>query len=443
MNRRTTTSGTVTTWSRTASWTPWQMVRPETEEQLRDIVADAAQNHRSVKPIGAAHSFSDIAATDGVQVDLGALHGLTAVDPDTRRVRVRAGTPLHALGPALSAHGLALANMGDIDQQTLGGALSTSTHGTGLGFTGYSAMVTALRLLTADGNLRWVDAAHEPELFAAARVSLGALGVITEVELQTVPSFLLHAAERSEPIDRVVAEFVQRSRDNDHHEFYWFPGTDAALTKTNTRLPLASGIDPLPRLRTHVMDELLANRAFDLSCRVGGRWPAAVPALSRLANLLADRREYTDVSHRVFVANRTVPFWETEYALPLERFEEAFEGLRRIHHNLAAAGRAVGFPFEVRTASADDVWLSTAHGRDSVYFAIHQYRSVDPEEYFRAGEELFLSLGGRPHWGKMNRVDAAWAAEAYPRFADVVAQRDRVDPERVFANDYTRRVLGE
>jgi len=155
-----------------------------------------------------------------VQVDLGALHGLTAVDPDTRRVRVRAGTPLHALGPALAAHGLALANMGDIDQQTLGGALSTSTHGTGLGFTGYSAMVTALRLLTADGNLRWVDAAHEPELFAAARVSLGALGVITEVELQTVPSFLLHAAERSEPIDRVVAEFVQRSRDNDHHEFY-------------------------------------------------------------------------------------------------------------------------------------------------------------------------------------------------------------------------------
>ncbi|PNL17153.1 D-arabinono-1,4-lactone oxidase [Micrococcus sp. FDAARGOS_333] len=438
----TTTRPTAHNWCRFQSWTPSAVVRPAGVEELASVVEQAAARGGRVKPIGAGHSFSPVAATDDVQLDLGALTGLTGIDREAGRVRVRAGTRLSALGPLLGAHGLALANMGDIDRQTVGGAISTSTHGTGLGHTGYSGMVAGLEILTADGRLRRVDAAHEPELFEAARVSLGALGVVTEVELAVCESFLLRAEERAEPIDETVSRFQERSRTADHHEFYWFPGTGLGLTKLNTRLPLGSGLDPLPPLRTKVMDGLLANGAYELMCRLGAAVPRTVPVLNGIACRGLDQRTYTDISYNVFAANRSVRFTEMEYAMPLEHFEQAFAGLREICAGMFRDGRGVSFPVEVRTAAADDVWLSTAHGRDSVYIAVHRYHREDPTDYFREVEDLFVSLGGRPHWGKMNTRDAAWTAQAYPRHADWCAVRDAVDPQRVFTNAYVDRLFG-
>ena len=438
----TTTAGTSRNWSGSHTWSPSATVRPAGLDELACVVAEAAAHGGRLKPIGAGHSFSPIAATDGVQLDLGALRGITAVDREAGRVRVRTGTSLYELGPLLGAHGLALANMGDIDRQTVGGAISTSTHGTGLGHTGYSGMVTGLQLLTADGSLRWVDAQHEPELFEAARVSLGALGVVTEVELAVCESFLLRAEERAEPLEETLARFEERSRAADHHEFYWFPGTDLGLTKTNTRLPLGSGLAPLPPLRTKVMDGLLANGAYALVCRLGHAVPRTVGALNRACARGLDQRTFTDVSYRVFVADRSVRFKEMEYALPLEHVQEAFAGLREICASLFRDGRGVSFPVEVRTTAADDVWLSTAHGRESAYIAVHRYHREDPTAYFREVEDLFVSLGGRPHWGKMHTRDAAWAAQAYPRYEDWRAVRDTVDPQRVFTNPYVDRLFG-
>ncbi|MDX2341595.1 hypothetical protein NJC10_07960 [Micrococcus sp. M4NT] len=195
-------------------------------------------------------------------------------------------------------------------------------------------------------------------------------------------------------------------------------------------------------VRTAVMDEFLSNGVFGGMCRLGARAPRLVPLLNQVSARGVDQRTYTDVSYRVFVAERAVRFREMEYAVPLERFEEAFAGLRRIAAERAAAGDAVSFPVEVRTVAADDVWLSTAHGRESAYLAVHRYHREDPTAYFAAAEELFVSLGGRPHWGKEHDRDAEWAARAYPRFADFTAQRDAVDPGRVFANPYLERVLG-
>ena len=344
------------------------------------------------------------------------------MDHATGRVRVLAGTLLRQLGPLVGAHGLALANMGDIDRQSVGGALSTSTHGTGLGLTGYAGMVTGLRLATADGALHWVDAEHEPELFEAARVRLGSPGVIVEAELQCVPAFLLEAREQVEPLADVVPAFAERSRTADHLEFSWFPVTDVALTKENTRRPLGDGVDPVGAFRSTVMDGLLTNGHYGLMCRAGARVPRIVPALNRVSAWGVDQRRYRDVSHRVFVADRSVRFREMEYALPLEAFEEAFAGLQAVTRDLARRGDLPSFPVEVRTAAADDVWLSTAH--------------------FRAGEEVFAGLGGRPHWGKEHTRDAAWVERAYPRFADFRAVWDAVDPGRVFTNDHLNRVFG-
>lgn len=430
------------TWSGAHRWTPAREVRPGSADEVAAAVAGAAAEGLRVRAIGAGHSFSPVAATDGVQLDLERMSGLTRVDHATGRVRVLAGTPLHQLGPLLGAHGLALANMGDIDRQSVGGALSTSTHGTGLGFTGYAGMVTGLRLATAEGALRWVDADHEPEVFEAARVSLGALGVIVEAELQCVPAFLLQAREQAEPLADVVPAFVERCRAADHLEFYWFPGTDVALTKENTRLPLGAGVDPVGAFRSTVMDGLLANGLYGLMCRAGARAPRIVPALNRVSAWGVDQRTYRDVSHRVFVADRSVRFREMEYALPLEAFEEAFAGLQDVTRDLARRGDLPSFPVEVRAAAADDVWLSTAHGRESVYIAVHRWHGEDPTAYFRACEEVFAGLGGRPHWGKEHTRDAAWVERAYPRFADFRAVRDAVDPGRVFGSDHLERVFG-
>lgn len=190
------------------------------------------------------------------------------------------------------------------------------------------------------------------------------------------------------------------------------------------------------------MDGVLANGVYELMCRLGTMAPRTVPALNRLSCRGLDRRTYTDVSYNVFVADRSVRFKEMEYALPLEAFAEAFEALREISAAMFRDGRGVSFPVEVRTAAADDVWLSTAHGRDSVYIAVHRYHREDPTEYFREVEDLFVSLGGRPHWGKMNTRDAAWAAQAYPRHTDWCRVRDAVDPQRIFTNAYVDRLFG-
>ena len=223
-------------------------------------------------PINLARWIMDPAARAAVTVAVDSpdhLARIAAVDHATGRVRVLAGTLLHQLGPLVGAHGLALANMGDIDRQSVGGALSTSTHGTGPGLTGYAGMVTGLRLATADGALHWVDAEHEPELFEAARVRLGSPGVIVEAELQCVPAFLLEAREQVEPLADVVPAFAERSRTADHLEFSWFPGTDVALTKENTRRPLGDGVDPVGTFRSTVMDGLLTNGHYGLMCRAG------------------------------------------------------------------------------------------------------------------------------------------------------------------------------
>lgn len=435
------------TWSGSATWTPARLEHPHDAGQVADVVRQAAQHGERVKALGAGHSFSAIAATDGAQLVLDRMSGLVGVDAATGRARLRAGTPLHQVGPLLGAHGRALASMGDIDRQSVGGAISTGTHGAGLGFTGYSGMITGLELVTADGAVRWLSgaanvASEERALFEAARVGLGALGVVTEVEIETVPAFLLRADEAAEELDAVVESFLERARTRDHYEFFWFPGSRSALTKTNTRLPLGAEYAPLPRLRSRVMDGMVANGVFAAMCRVGARVPRTCESLARLAGWGVDKRSYTDVSYRVFVTNRDVRFREMEYALPLNAFGAAFDGIREIVRDLSRAGRGVTFPVEVRAAAGDDVWLSSASGRDSVYIAVHKYHREDPSEYFGLVERLLVGLGGRPHWGKMHTRDASWTAQAYPRFADWAAARDAVDPDRVFTNRYVERVVG-
>ena len=435
----TATGATWQNWARSEKVRPARVERPSSVEAVQRAVAAVIRQGMRVKAVGAGHSFTGIAVAPGVQLELGDLRGVIAVDEARGRVTLAAGTNLYQLPDLLLPYGLALENMGDIDRQTIAGATSTGTHGTGGSFGGLATQVVALTLVTGTGDLLTISETENAELLPAARLGLGALGVIVDITIQCVPAFLLQAVERPEPLEATLDSYLERSATADHFEFYWFPHTETALTKTNTRLPGDAERKPLGTVGRWVDDELLANSLYRGVCATGTAVPAMVPPFSRLAQKLTGNRNFTDYSPRVFVTNRTVRFREMEYAIPRDAVPDA---LREVKALIERRGWRISFPIEVRSAAADDNWLSTAHGRASGYIAVHRYFRENPEEYFRAVEEIMMAYDGRPHWGKMHYRDAESLRATYPRFDDFIAVRDRLDPERIFANAYLSRVLG-
>ncbi|THV31318.1 D-arabinono-1,4-lactone oxidase [Glycomyces paridis] len=427
-------------WSGTEGADPVRTVRPRDAAELAAAVVAAAEDGLRVKAVGSGHSFSAIAVAEGVQVDMGGLDQVVAADPRTGLVTVEAGMTLRRLNEVLDAHNLALENMGDIDAQTISGAISTGTHGTGDRYRGFAWQVKGLRLVLADGSTVHCTESERPELFAAARLGLGAIGVIAEVTLQCVPAFRLKAQERPERLDAVLEGLDLLVAENDHFEFYWFPHTDRTLTKSNNRYAMSDPSRPPGRLAYWWSETFTENRLFEASNRLGTRFPSLVPSLNRVAGRVWSAREYTDVSHKVFASPRSVVFREMEYALPRESLPEV---LRELKAMVARQDHTVSFPVEVRFAAADDIWLSTAHGRRTAYIAVHQYHRHDHEPYFKDCAALFDAAEGRPHWGKMHGLTAKKLADRYERFEDFLAVRDAVDPDRRFANAYLERVLGD
>ncbi|EMQ96957.1 D-arabinono-1,4-lactone oxidase [Paeniglutamicibacter gangotriensis] len=426
-------------WAASAISRPGATAAPRSEDEITARLVAANEAGTGLKVVGGGHSFTPLAATDGMLLNLDGYTGIIHVETASRRVRFRAGTRLRDVAALLQPYGLALANMGDIDHQSLAGAISTSTHGTGLGLTGFSGMVTALRLVLPDGTARECSADSNPDLFQAARVGLGALGVLTEVTIQCVPRFKLRALEAPESLAGMLESFVERCASTDHLEFYWFPHTEVALAKTNVRLDDSSPAHPLPLHARIIDDELLGNGAFGLTCRLGSSFPAMVPGLNRFAAGTLAARSYTDQSERVFTAPRRVRFREMEYAIPLETLPEAFAEVRK---SVEAYPQKISFPLEVRAAAADNTWLGTASGRDTAYIAVHRY-AREPAGPFLAGvEQVFKGFAGRPHWGKLHTRDASFFVSAYPHFADFLAQRAAADPQGTMLNEHLSHILG-
>ncbi|MEI3867153.1 D-arabinono-1,4-lactone oxidase [Microbacterium sp. CCNWLW134] len=424
-------------WGRTAQAKPVRAEFPATAEAVERAVGAAARRGLRIKPIGSGHSFSDIAVAPDVLLDLSALSGIVSIGPGTGQVTFGAGTPLHQVPRLLARHGLAMQNLGDIDRQTIAGAISTGTHGTGIAFGGLATQIVGVTIVTGTGETRRI--AEGDPLLAAVSLGLGALGVLVDVTVQCVPAFHLEAVERPEPLEDVVAGLQERAQAADHFEFYWFPHTEVALTKTNRRLPETTPRRPLPRVGRFVDETVLANGVYRGMCAVGSALPPVIPSFSRLATRVTGDRTYLDRSHRVFTQTRGVRFREMEYALPAERVAGAFAEVRSL---IAAKRWRISFPLEVRFASGDDRWLSTAYGRPTGYIAVHRYFREDPTAYFAAVEEIMLAHGGRPHWGKLHSLGADVLRDRYPRFDDFLELRRAFDPDGLFRNAYLDRVLG-
>ena len=422
-------------WANTAHATPERTVWPGSVDELQD--AGAAAPGR-VKAVGSGHSFTPIAVTDGLLVHLDRLAGLVEVDHLAGTATLLAGTTIADANRLLAAQGLAFANLGDIDVQTVAGAVATGTHGTGERFTGLAGMVTALDLLTADGTVRRLrEGGPDDDAFQAARLGLGALGIVTALTFRCEPSFLLHAVERPAGLDETLEGFDDWVARHDHAEFYWFPHTRRVLTKANDRVD--GPARPLHRARSWFDDELMSNTVFERANRIATRTPAVIPRLNRVSAQALSAREYVDASHRVFCSPRRVVFRETEYAIPRDTLAGV---LAEAQAWLDRTGERVAFPVEVRVAAPDDVWLSTGYRRPNAYVAFHQYARRDHTRWFDAVEAIVRDRGGRPHWGKLHSLAAADLGPLYPCFDRFRGVRDRLDPERRFTNGYLDRVLG-
>lgn len=423
-------------WAGDQACVPASIERPGTREELAEVIRRAGEAGRTVRLAGSGHSFTEAALTDGVMVAIDRMDRVLEADRPTGLVRVDAGISLRALNAALWDMGLALENVGDIDAQTLAGAISTGTHGTGAALRNMSAQVEALELVTANGEVRELTAA-DGDVLRAARVSIGALGAIAAVTLRAVPAFAVHRVDEPRPLEEVLGRLDELGAANDHFEFFVFPYTQTALVILRNRT------DRQPRSRGRVgawaNDILLENVAVDLLARTGRRFPSRNATLTRFATRLLARSERVDRSYEAFASERRVRFTEMEYALPREHGPEA---VRRVLDLVRERSIEVFFPIEFRLVAPDDALLSPAHERSTAYIAVHQYRGMEWRAYFQAVEEIMRSYGGRPHWGKRHFQDAQSLARVYPRFADFRAIRDELDPDRRFANEYTRRVLG-
>jgi L-gulono-1,4-lactone dehydrogenase len=420
------------------------MARPRSAEEVAGEVRRAGADGLTVRMVGTGHSFTPAAVTDGVLLHPGALTRIRSVDAAAGLATVEAGCPLRVLNAELLARGLSLANMGDIQVQTVAGAIQTGTHGTGRDVGGMAAQVADLELVLADSTIVTCgvgagSAGISPraDLFDAARVGLGALGIVTAVTFKVVPSFLLQAREEPMRWSEVIARLDELTSENEHFEFYWFPHTEGCLTKRNNRS--AGPPRPLSRTRYLLDDEILSNTLFGVSCRLGHLAPMTIKPVNAVAGKALGSRTYVDAAYRVFTSPRRVRFKEQEYAIPRESLADVLAEVRAL---FARRDWRISFPIEVRVTPGDDPWLSTAYRRDSAYIAIHVFHASPHQEYFRDVEAVMTAAGGRPHWGKMHTRSAEYLRQAYPRHGDFVALRDELDPERRFGNAYLAQVLG-
>jgi FAD-linked oxidoreductase len=429
----------------TVKWKNWagnQVAHPETVEDPRDedalaqVVSRAHGQGRAVKVVGSGHSFTAAAVSNDVMVRIGSLSGIRSIDRANMTVTVGAGTPLWRLNELLHEEGLALPNLGDIAYQTVAGAVSTSTHGTGVRLGGLATQVRGMRLIDGRGDVVIADVSANADVLDVARVGVGALGAVTEYTLSVVPSFVLEAREMPMRLDKVIEGLDDLVHGNDHFEFFWVPHTGWALTKQNNRTD--GPPRPLPRLRGWIETTFMENIAFGAVCRAGRLVPSAIPRLAK-ALPSSGERTYSDYSHRVFASPRLVRFYEMEQAMPIAA---AGPALTEIKAMVERKGYMLNFPVEVRFTAADDIPLSTAHGRVSAYIAVHVYKGMEHEPFMRDVEDILRGHDARPHWGKIHFRDAAELSGLYPRWQEFMDMRDRLDPDGTFRNDYTRRVFG-
>ena len=423
-------------WSGAVRFQPDELHFPESESEVAAIVKQAAARGRNVRVVGAAHSFTRLIETQDVLISLDKLKGLISVDKEAATAVVWAGTRLKDLGPMLHENGLGMINQGDIDVQSLAGALSTGTHGTGVELGTLSTAILGLRLVTATGEILEINANNHPEWLEAARVTLGSLGIITQMELQLRPAYKLKYNAKKSSLEEVLRNLEDYKSRNRNFEFYWFPFTETCQVKEMNITHEAPSRNGLGKWMN---DILLENGVFWIISKKARILPFLSKTAAKLSAWGVSGSTNTAWSHQVFATPRLVKFQEMEYNIPQEHFQTAMLEIQAL---IEEKNFRVHFPLECRWVAADDIWLSPAYKRDSAYIAAHMYKGMRYHAYFEAIEEIFKKYDGRPHWGKMHTQTAESLAKLYPKWNEFQAIRKELDPKGIFLNPYVKRLFG-
>jgi FAD-linked oxidoreductase len=422
-------------WCGLARCSPAAYETPGSIEDVQRIVREAARAGRRIRVAGSGHSFTNLVPSDDVLISLDNLQGLAAVDREKREAEVFGGTKLWRLNELLDEQGLAMENLGDINKQSIAGAISTGTHGTGIRYGNISSQVCALTLVTAAGELLECSEEKSREIFKAAQVSLGALGVIVKARLRLEPAYNLHYVRKRASLEETARKLNEYRDATRHFEFYWFPFTDTVQLKFLNKTDEPARERPV---RKFLSDIILENASFGLMSWACRARPSLCRGVSRLAAKFVSEGEEVSRAHKVFSTARLVRFYEMEYGLPAER---GIETLRELRDWLERSDINVHFPVEFRFVKGDDIYLSPSYGRDTAYIAVHMYRGMEYQRYFAGAEAIFKRHDGRPHWGKLHTRTAEELASLYPRWNDFQKTRDDLDPSGTFMNGHLRTLF--
>lgn len=423
-------------WSGGVQSKPREIAAPKDDVELAAAIRGG---QAPVRAPGTGHSFTPLCATNGTMIDLAAFAGLKSVDAEKKIATFGAATPLWAIGPALHPHGFGLANMGDIDRQTLGGVVGTGTHGTGRTLTSLSAQVAGFRIITANGDVLNCTPDENTEIFEAGRVSMGTLGLMTEISMHVRPAYKLLEKNFLMPPEELFSKLEALVASNRHFEFFWFPYADVCVCKSlNESDEPAPDPRPAEDMRDKGESEGADAKAFAGINEVLRFTPPLLKTAHRLFSRLMPGPGRVRWSHEIFPSPRTIRFNEMEYGVA---YKDGANVLREIVEMIRKNRINTGFPIEFRTVKGDDIWLSPFYRRDSATIAVHQYYKVDTSKLFNACEQIFRRYEGRPHWGKRHTRTSHEFAAIYPEFERFRALRKKLDPDGKFLNTHLRTIF--
>lgn len=437
MSSRSTTDYTFRNWAGNVVAKPRHYAQPRTEDEVLSIVKQTRRRGGNLRVVGAGHSWTDAAACDDTMLNLDRLDRVVDVDYSKWQVTVQAGIRLNALIRALDAHGMALLNLGSVAEQSIAGAIGTGTHGSGLAYGSLSTQLVKFRLVCGDGVIRDVDREQSPELFHAAAVSFGSLGIMTQVTLQAEPTYDLEENCFAMPFEAALRLAPQLYREHPRIKFWWLPHTGVVQVYTYDKT--SAERRPTSALEDR-FDAFMNQQVFSAIIGVGRRFPRLVPRLNNLVGA-SYFKPYSKVDRwdRVLTVSMPPVHLENEYGLPLDCTVEVLE---RVKRHLDRRRLTVGFINEVRFVKADDNWLSPAYQRDSVQFGAYTPDGKHARDYLEGVEDIAYELGGRPHWGKDFHATPEYLAQVYPRYDDFARLRSELDPADLFVNDFVRRIFG-
>lgn len=416
-------------WSNSQLCFPAARKAPANVAELQELIASA---NGVVRPVGAGHSFTPLVPTDDTIVSLSRLSGLIEHDNKRLQAKIWAGTRLGDIGKPLEDIGQAMINMPDIDEQTLSGSIATATHGTGAGIGSLSTFVEGLQLITAKGDVIDCDAANNADIFEAAKVSLGALGVITQIKLQNMAPYRLKRETVWREFDEIIEIADEQANNNRNFEFFYIPFTGMGWTDVHSLTTQPTGSS----------QKLDSNEgANDLkTARDLLSWSPKLRELVLSTYMKTIEDELTiESSWKNYSNERNVRFNEMEYHLPREH---GIQALKEIRTALEKNHHEVFFPIEVRYVKSDDIWLSPFYQRETMSIAVHRFFEEDFKPFFKTIEPIFNKYHGRPHWGKLNTLNSANFAKLYPRWQDFAEVRKQLDPSGKFLNTYLKQLFG-